>query len=312
MPTRKRISSASISARAPPHLRGERRDHLRVVGRTAQETTTTSTPADVRRRVAVGRPARRGRQPLGDRVGLQVRALHRVAEVQQHLGDAAHAAAADADEVDALDAAHAGVHAGLRAVADEFKRALAWTKANCPEGREYNPPEKQRSPTLKDQDWETVVKMTLIARDLLVGNPRLAELDWGEEALGHNAILGGFQGQRQWTDHFPNGDFMEAMLNSSFDWNGVRPPFVFATENDSLNGASMLFGHLLTNTAQVFADVRTYWSPAAVKRVTGYELNGPAAGGLIHLINSGAATLDATGRMEKDGLPAMKPFWEIS
>ena len=195
---------------------------------------------------------------------------------------------------------------------EEFKRALAWTKANCPEGREYNPPEKQRSRAQKDQDWETVVKMTLIARDLLVGNPRLAELDWGEEALGHNAILGGFQGQRQWTDHFPNGDFMEAMLNSSFDWNGVRPPFVFATENDSLNGASMLFGHLLTNTAQVFADVRTYWSPAAVKRVTGYELSGPAAGGLIHLINSGAATLDATGRMEKDGLPVMKPFWEIS
>ena len=195
---------------------------------------------------------------------------------------------------------------------EEFQRALAWTKANCPEGREYNPPEKQHSRAQKDRDWETVVKMTLIARDLLVGNPRLAELDWGEEAMGHNAILGGFQGQRQWTDHFPNGDFMEAMLNSSFDWNGVRPPFVFATENDSLNGASMLFGHLLTNTAQVFADVRTYWSPASVKRVTGYELSGPAAGGLIHLINSGAATLDATGRMEKDGVPVMKPFWDIS
>jgi L-fucose isomerase len=194
----------------------------------------------------------------------------------------------------------------------EFTRALAWTKANCPEGREYNPPEKQRSRTLKDRDWETVVKMTLIARDLLVGNPRLAELDWGEEALGHNALLGGFQGQRQWTDHFPNGDFMEAMLNSSFDWNGVRPPFIFATENDSLNGASMLFGHLLTNTAQVFADVRTYWSPASVKRVTGYELSGPAAAGLIHLINSGSAALDATGQMEKEDMPVMKPFWEIN
>ncbi|MGB8212069.1 MAG: L-fucose isomerase [Anaerolineales bacterium] len=195
---------------------------------------------------------------------------------------------------------------------EEFKRALAWTKANCPEGREHNPPEKQRSRAQKDQDWETVVKMTLIARDLLVGNPRLAELDWGEEALGHNAILGGFQGQRQWTDHSPNGDFMEAMLNSSFDWNGARPPFVFATENDSLNGTAMLFGNLLTNTAQVFADVRTYWSPAAVKRVTGYALTGPAAGGLIHLINSGSAPLDATGQPEKDGAPAMKPFWEIS
>ena len=195
---------------------------------------------------------------------------------------------------------------------DEFTRALAWTKSNCPEGREYNPPEKQRSRAVKDRDWETVVKMTLIARDLMVGNPRLAEIDWGEEALGHNAILGGFQGQRHWTDHFPNGDFMESILNSSFDWNGTRAPFIFATENDSLNGASMLFGHLLTNTAQVFADVRTYWSPAAVKRVTGYELSGPAAGGLIHLINSGAASLDATGQMGKDGVPAMKPFWEIS
>ena len=195
---------------------------------------------------------------------------------------------------------------------EEFKRALAWTKANCPEGREYNPPEKQRSRLQKDRDWETVVKMTLITRDLLVGNPRLAELDWGEEALGHNAILGGFQGQRQWTDHSPNGDFMEAILNSSFDWNGVRAPFVFATENDSLNGTAMLFGHLLTNTAQVFADVRTYWSPAAVKRVTGYDLSGPAASGMIHLINSGSAALDATGQLEINGAPVIKPFWEIS
>jgi L-fucose isomerase len=194
----------------------------------------------------------------------------------------------------------------------EFLRALAWTKANCIEGREYNPPEKQRSRPQKDKDWETVVKMTLIARDLLVGNPHLAELDWGEEALGHNAILGGFQGQRQWTDHFPNGDFMEALLNSSFDWNGIRAPFVFATENDSLNGAAMLFGHLLTNTAQVFADVRTYWSPESIKRVTGYEPSGHAMGGLIHLINSGSAPLDATGQQEKDGVPVIKPFWEIS
>jgi L-fucose isomerase len=195
---------------------------------------------------------------------------------------------------------------------EEFKRALAWTKANCLEGREYNPPEKQRSRLQKDRDWETVVKMTLITRDLLVGNPRLAELDWGEEALGHNAILGGFQGQRQWTDHSPNGDFMEAVLNSSFDWNGVRSPYIFATENDSLNGAAMLFGNLLTNTAQIFADVRTYWSPAAVKRVTGYDLSGPAAGGLIHLINSGSAALDATGQQEIDRAPAMKPYWQIS
>jgi L-fucose isomerase len=195
---------------------------------------------------------------------------------------------------------------------EEYQKALAWTKANCNEGREYNTPANQRSRAQKDQDWETVVKMAMIGRDLMVGNPRLAELGFGEEAMGHNAIVGGFQGQRHWTDHSPNGDFMEAMLNSSFDWNGIRAPYVFATENDSLNGAAMLFGYLLTNTAQVFADVRTYWSPDAVKRVTGYQLEGAAAGGMIHLINSGAATLDATGWQEVNGQPVMKPYWEIS
>ncbi|HEX9012966.1 MAG TPA: L-fucose isomerase, partial [Anaerolineaceae bacterium] len=194
----------------------------------------------------------------------------------------------------------------------EFNRALSWTRANCPEGPDRNSPSNQLSRARKDQDWETVVKMTLIARDLMQGNPKLAEMGFGEEALGHNAIVGGFQGQRQWTDFRPNGDFMEAILNSSFDWNGVRPPRVFATENDSLNGATMLFGYLLTNTAQVFADVRTYWSPEAVKRVTGHQLDGQAANGIIHLINSGAASLDATGQMERDGKPAMKPFWEIN
>jgi L-fucose isomerase len=194
----------------------------------------------------------------------------------------------------------------------EYDKAFAWTKDKCNEGREYNPPAMQRTRAQKDRDWEVVVKMTLIARDLMIGNPRLAEIGWGEEALGHNAIVGGFQGQRQWTDYLPNGDFMEAILNSSFDWNGIRQPFVFATENDSLNGATMLFGNLLTNTAQIFADVRTYWSPAAVKRVTGYQLDGLAAGGLIHLINSGAATLDATGCEERDGRPVMKPYWEIT
>ena len=195
---------------------------------------------------------------------------------------------------------------------EEYVRALAWVKENCKEGRDHNPPEIQRSRAQKDQDWEFVVKMAMIARDLMAGNPRLAELGYGEEALGHNAIASGFQGQRQWTDHFPNGDFLEAILNSSFDWNGIREPFVVATENDCLNGVAMLFGHLLTNTAQIFADVRTYWSPAAVKRVTGYELTGGAENGIIHLINSGAATLDATGEMKIDGQSAMKPFWEIT
>jgi L-fucose isomerase len=193
---------------------------------------------------------------------------------------------------------------------DEYARALAWTKANCREGADRNKPESQRSREQKERDWETGVKMAMIGRDLLTGNPRLT--DHGEEALGHNAILGGFQGQRGWTDQFPNGDFMEAILNSSFDWNGIRAPYVFATENDSLNGASMLLGYVLTNRPQIFADVRTYWSPEAVARVTGVELEGRAAGGVIHLINSGAATLDATGQMEIEGQPAMKPFWEIT
>jgi L-fucose isomerase len=195
---------------------------------------------------------------------------------------------------------------------EEFTRALAWVKENCKEGTDNNPESIQSSRERKDQDWETVVKMTQIARDLMVGNPKLAELGFGEEAGGHNALVSGFQGQRQWTDHFPNGDFLEAMLNSSFDWNGIRAPYIVATENDSLNGVVMLFGYLLTNTAQIFSDVRTYWSPESVERVTGHKLEGAAAGGLLHLINSGPSTLDGTGEQTKDGKPAMKPFWEIS
>ena len=194
----------------------------------------------------------------------------------------------------------------------EFEKALAWVKKNCKEGADPNQPEARLSPERKAWEWEMVVKMTLIARDLMIGNPRLAEMGFGEEALGHNAILGGFQGQRQWTDHLPNGDFMEAILNSSFDWNGIREAFVMATENDSLNGVAMLFGHLLSNTAQIFSDVRTYWSPDSVERVTGKKLTGKAANGIIHLINSGSTTLDATAKQQKEGQPAMKPFWEIT
>lgn len=195
---------------------------------------------------------------------------------------------------------------------EEYKLALAWVKENCTEGPDNNPEHLQTSRERKDQEWETVVKMTLIARDLMIGNPRLAELGFGEEANGHHAIASGFQGQRQWTDHFPNGDFMETMLNSSFDWNGLRAPFTVATENDSLNGVGMLFGNLLTNTAQIFADVRTYWSPASVERVAGYKLEGRAANGILHLINSGSAALDGTGEQKIDGKPALKPFWEIT
>jgi len=194
----------------------------------------------------------------------------------------------------------------------EYEKALVWVKENCVEGPDNNPEAIRTTREQKDKDWETVVKMTIIARDLMVGNPRLAELGFGEEAQGHNAIASGFQGQRQWTDHFPNGDFMETILNSSFDWNGIRAPYIVATENDSLNGVVMLFGHLLTNTAQIFADVRTYWSPESVERVTGYKLEGAAKNGILHLINSGSATMDGTGEQTKDGKPAMKPFWEIT
>ncbi|MBN1560689.1 L-fucose isomerase [candidate division KSB1 bacterium] len=194
----------------------------------------------------------------------------------------------------------------------EFDLALAWVKKYCAEGEDINRAAIQSSRARKDAEWEMVVKMTMIARDLMIGNAKLAAIGYAEEAMGHNAIAGGFQGQRQWTDHFPNGDFLEAMLNSSFDWNGVRQPFIVATENDSLNGAAMLFGHLLTDTAQIFSDVRTYWSPAAVQRVTGKKLKGKAVNGIIHLINSGSTALDGTGEQSRDGKPVMKPFWEIT
>ena len=194
---------------------------------------------------------------------------------------------------------------------DEFEAALTWARANCPEGDDLNEPGKSRTRAQKDSDWQISVKMALIARDLMIGNPRLAEKGFGEESQGHNAIAAGFQGQRHWTDHFPNGDFLESILNSSFDWTGIRQPFIIATENDALNGASMLMGHLLTGTAQLFSDVRSYWSPDAVRRVTGRELTGPAAGGVLHLINSGASALDWTGKLG-GGKPGLKPFWEIT
>ncbi|HEY1662395.1 MAG TPA: L-fucose isomerase [Verrucomicrobiae bacterium] len=194
----------------------------------------------------------------------------------------------------------------------EYEKAMTWVKANCKEGKDYNSPKTTRSRALLDHEWELSVKMALITRDLMVGNPKLAKKGFGEESLGHNAIASGFQGQRQWTDHYPNGDFMEAILNTSFDWNGARAPYIVATENDALNGACMLFGYLLTNTSQIFADVRTYWSPAAVHRVAGHKLTGPASGGFLHLINSGPASLDGAGEQTIDGKPAMKPFWDIS
>ena len=196
----------------------------------------------------------------------------------------------------------------------QYEKALAWTKKYCKEGWDKNPEFLQKSREQKDKDWEFVVKMMVIIKDLMNGNKNLPE-GCEEEMVGHNAIAAGFQGQRQWTDFYPNGDFAEALLNSSFDWNGAREPYILATENDVLNGLGMLFMKLLTNRAQIFADVRTYWSPEAVKRTTGYELEGVAkeAQGFLHLINSGAACLDACGECkDADGNGIMREWYDVT
>ena len=197
---------------------------------------------------------------------------------------------------------------------EEYEKALAWVKENIEEGFDINPEGVAKSREVKDQEWEFSVKMMLIIRDLMVGNDNLGKGN-EEEAVGHNALIAGFQGQRQWTDYYPNGDFAEAMLNTPFDWNGTREPYIVATENDTLNGVGMSFLHLLTNRSQIFADVRTCWNGDSVKRVTGYEIKGHAkeANGFLHLINSGAATIDACGQVKNEnGEPCMKPFWEMT
>ena len=196
---------------------------------------------------------------------------------------------------------------------EEYSKALSWVKANCPEGFDKNPDGKRHSTQQKTDEWEFVVKMALILRDILLGNSKLDEIGWHEEALGRNAIAGGFQGQRMWTDWLPNGDFSETILNTTFDWNGKKQPTIFATENDSLNAVSMLFTNLLNGGASIFADVRTYWSPEAVERVTGWKPEGKAENGFIHLINSGSAALDATGlSKDNNGDGMMKPWWEMT
>ncbi len=195
----------------------------------------------------------------------------------------------------------------------EYDKALAWIKKNCREGYDPNPEEVRHSKDEKDKEWEFIAKMTLIIKDIFYGNPVLDEMGFHEEAMGRNAILGGFQGQRMWTDWLPNGDFTEAILNSSFDWNGKKEPTILATENDTLNGMAMLFGKLLTGTASVFADVRTYWSPEAVERVTGRKPEGLAQNGFIHLINSGAAALDGAGlAKDETGKALIKQWWKIT
>ncbi len=195
---------------------------------------------------------------------------------------------------------------------EEFARAIDWVKKNCRENADIYNGNGGHSRAQKDAEWEYCVKMAMIVRDMMEGNAAVRAKGWNEEGNGGNAIAAGFQGQRQWTDFMPNGDFMESILNSSFDWNGIRRPYVVATENDCMNGVAMLFGHLLTNSAAIFSDVRTYWSPEAVKRVTGKELTGYAKNGIIHLINSGASCLDASGEQSINGSAAMKPYWEVT
>lgn len=212
------------------------------------------------------------------------------------------------DEVEILRRMEEGIY-----VQEDYEKALAWTKKHCLEGRDDNPDFVRFSDEEKKKQWEFTVKMYLIVKDLILGNKRLPER-FKEEQSGHNAIAAGFQGQRQWTDHWPNGDYVEAILNSTFDYEGKKEPIILATENDTLNGIGMLFEKLLTGRASIFADIRTYWSGAATKRVTGYEFEGKAkdSDGIIHLLNSGAACLDATGVCKENGKPAMKKWWEVT
>lgn len=283
-----------------------------IYGRNVQDSTDTSIPADVSEKIL-----------RFARAGLAVATMR--GKIYLSMGGCAMGIAGSIVDQDFLQA-----YLGMRTEAidmceierrinegiydkDEFERAVKWVKENCKEAPDMvNPPQWQRSGEQRRKDWDYCIKMVMIGRDLMIGNPKLKEMGYAEESNGHNALFSGFQGQRQWTDHWPNGDFMETMLCTSFDWNGIREPFVCATENDHLNGTAMLFGKLLSNRAQIFSDVRTYWSPESIERVTGWKPTGLAKDGFIHLINSGATTLDATGAMkDKDGKPVMKHFWEI-
>ena len=292
-----------------------------IYGHDVQDKDDTSVPADVREKIlrfakcaiAVGVMRNKAYVGLGG-VSMGIAGSYCNSDFfQKYLGIRAEWV----DLTEILRRIHLGIYDH-----DEFEKALAWVKENCPEGYDVNTevpedPEidpfqikKPRTAEEKAKEWEFIVKFTLIVQDIFFGNPKLLEMGWKEESRGRNAILGGFQGQRMWTDWLPNGDFTEAILNSSFNWNGKKEPTILATENDGLNGTAMLFGKLLTGTATIFADVRTYWSPDAVKRVTGVAPTGKASNGFIHLINSGAAALDGTGASKNaDGTGVMKPWW---
>lgn len=284
-----------------------------IYGRDVQEADATDIPADVQEkllrfgRAAVAAATMRGKSYLqiGSVTMGIAGSIIDPAFIEEYLGMRVESV----DEVEIIRRMTENIYNE-----EEYEKALSWAKSYCKEGYDKNPEFVKRSDEQKERDWEFIVKMTCIIKDLMNGNHKLPA-GREEEAVGHNAIAAGFQGQRQWTDFYPNGDFAEAVLNSSFDWNGAREPYILATENDTLNGLGMLFMKLLTGRAQIFADVRTYWSPEAVKKATGYELEGAAkeAGGLLHLINSGAACLDACGEVkDEDGNGVMKPFWEMS
>ncbi len=284
-----------------------------IYGKDVQEADATEIPEDVQEkllrfgRAAVAAATMRGKSYLqiGSVTMGIAGSIIDSAFLEEYLGMRVESV----DEVEIIRRMSEGIYDE-----QEYEKAIAWTKSHCKEGWDKNPEFVKRTDEQKERDWEFVVKMACIIKDLMNGN---ANLPAGreEEAVGHNAIAAGFQGQRQWTDFYPNGDFAEAVLNSSFDWNGAREPYILATENDVLNGIGMLFMKLLTGRAQIFADVRTYWSPDAVKKATGYELEGVAkeSGGFLHLINSGAACLDACGEVkDSEGNGVMKPFWEMT
>lgn len=284
-----------------------------IYGRDVQEADATEIPEDVQEkllrfgRAAVAAATMRGKSYLqiGSVTMGIAGSIIDSAFIEEYLGMRVESV----DEVEIIRRMTEGIYDEK-----EFEKALSWTESHCKEGWDKNPDFVARNEQQKQRDWEFVVKMACIIKDLMNGNPNLPE-GREEEAVGHNAIAAGFQGQRQWTDFYPNGDFAEAILNSSFDWNGAREPYILATENDTLNGIGMLFMKLLTGRAQIFADVRTYWSPEAVKKATGYELEGIAkeAGGFLHLINSGAACLDACGEVkDADGNGVMKQFWDMT
>ncbi|MEA4939580.1 MAG: L-fucose isomerase [Christensenella sp.] len=283
-----------------------------IYGRDVKDATDTAIPEDVAKKILLfaqaGLAAKAMRQNSYLQIGSMCMGIAGSILDQEMLLEYFGLRSESVDETEILRRIDNGIFDH-----EEFERALKWTKEHCREGIDKNPKDIQYSREEKDAQWAFVVKSMLIVRDLMIGNPRLAEMGYVEEADGHNAIVAGIQGQRQWTDYKPNFDFLEAMLNTQFDWNGLREAFVIGTENDTLNAMTMLFEHLLTNRPGIFADVRTYWSPEAVKRVTGKELKGHAKNGIIHLINSGAASLDGSGAVsDAAGTPTIKPFYEMT